>query len=153
MGLQLSFDITGVATFIGWAVMSVGLFIPSHKQWHKRSMFLSGRLIPIALVMWFVGAGYAASTIQPQGDMFTLEGVIARFSVPDRLLVIWVEILAYDLLLGRWIADDALARGWSPFAILPLLPLTFIRGPLGLLVYLILLGLGVVMSKLRRWAT
>ena len=149
MDLQLSFDITGVATFVGWAVMAIALFLSRHNRWHKGLMFFAGRLVPIALVVWFVGAGVAASAIEPQGDMFTLEGVIARFSVPDRLLVLWIEVLAYDLLLGRWIADDALARGWSPLAILPLLPLTFIRGPLGLLVYLLLLGMGLVFLKVR----
>lgn len=149
MDLQLSFDITGLATFIGWAVMAVALFLSRHNNWHKGLMFVAGRLIPIALVVWFVGAGVAASTVEPRGDMFTLDGIIARFSVPDRLLVLWIEVLAYDLLLGRWIADDALARGWSPLVILPFLPLTFIRGPLGLLVYLLLLGLSLFVSKLR----
>jgi Domain of unknown function (DUF4281) len=44
----------------------------------------------------------------------------------------WVHYLAFDLLIGAWIARDVMSRGLSRWLLLPLLPLTFMFGPMGL---------------------
>jgi hypothetical protein len=54
--------------------------------------------------------------------------------------------IAFDLLVGRAIVDDAHAQGVSRWAVLPCLPLTFMFGPVGLLLY-------VTLRSVKPWRT
>jgi hypothetical protein len=61
----------------------------------------------------------------------------------DHWLVLagWVHYLAFDLFIGSWQVRDA-RRNRVPFLlVLPCLLLTFLFGPIGLLLYLFLAGL------------
>jgi hypothetical protein len=68
----------------------------------------------------------------------------------DRWLVLagWVHYLAFDLFIGSWQVRDA-RRNHVPFLlVLPCLVLTFLFGPIGLLLYLILAGM---VSRGKAW--
>ena len=52
------------------------------------------------------------------------------------MLGAWTHFLAFDLLIGRWMVDDALGPGRSRLPLVLSLPVTFMFGPLGLLLYL-----------------
>ncbi len=49
----------------------------------------------------------------------------------------WVHYLAFDLFVGLWIARDADAKGFSRILQAPILAATFLAGPLGLFVWLL----------------
>ena len=49
----------------------------------------------------------------------------------------WVHYLAFDLWVGAWAVEDAGKRGVPHQAVLPVLALILMAGPLGLLVYLL----------------
>src|SRR3546814_18320544 len=53
------------------------------------------------------------------------------------MLVGWVHYLAFDLFAGMWIARDADQKGFSRIVQFPLLVLTLLAGPVGLLAWLI----------------
>jgi hypothetical protein len=72
------------------------------------------------------------------GSFSTLAGVAALFSNQWLLLAGWLHYLAFDLLVGRWEARDARARGIRPWAVAPSMALTFLFGPLGWLSYMVL---------------
>lgn len=57
---------------------------------------------------------------------------------PGGVTVGWLHYLAFDLFVGLWIARDADAKGFSRFVQAPILLLTFLAGPAGLLLWLIL---------------
>jgi Domain of unknown function (DUF4281) len=57
--------------------------------------------------------------------------------VPGKMLGGWVHFLAFDLLVGRWSVDDTLAGARSRAPLLMTLPTTFLFGPLGLLLHLL----------------
>ena len=78
-----------------------------------------------------VGARWMGST----GGFSSLASVAALFSDPWLLLGGWLHYLAFDLLVGRWQAQDASARGISPWLVTPCLVLTFMFGPAGWLAY------------------
>jgi hypothetical protein len=59
------------------------------------------------------------------------------------LLAGWIHYLAFDLFVGSWLVRDAHLRGIAHGWVLPLLFLTFLFGPAGLLSYL---GLRAVLA-------
>jgi hypothetical protein len=89
-------------------------------------------------VAW--GAAYdafLASSIAQSGKMIDFsnpDAVRGALGKPDFFLAGWTHYIAFDLFVGRWIWEDALARGRS--ARLSLL-LTWLAGPAGLSLYLV----------------
>ena len=54
------------------------------------------------------------------------------------MLVGWVHYLAFDLWVGAWETEEAERRGMPHAALVPCLALTFLAGPVGLLLFLVL---------------
>ncbi|GAA4644308.1 ABA4-like family protein [Pontixanthobacter gangjinensis] len=82
-----------------------------------------------------------ADPIGPEGastSFSTIEGVRALFASDGGVAVGWTHYLAFDLFVGLWIAKDADAKGFSRIIQAPILLATFMAGPVGLLVWLIL---------------
>ena len=69
----------------------------------------------------------------------------ALFGNRGILLAGWLHYLAFDLFVGAWEVREAGRVGLPHWLILPALALTFLFGPLGLLVFLVLRA-----ARLRR---
>lgn len=96
---------------------------------------LATSLWPVAILaaLYSGGIAYAvASGAVTSGSFSTLEGVMELFETPALALVGWIHYLCFDLFVGRWIMNDAPEGGYR---LLPVLVLTLMFGPLGLLVY------------------
>lgn len=99
---------------------------------------------------WIVPAGFAAIYVtiiamrfgRGPGDFDSLAGVAALFSDPWTLLAGWIHYLAFDLLTGVWETRDAASRGIPHWMVVPCLVLTFLFGPAGWLLYLVVRALG-----------
>lgn len=76
-------------------------------------------------------AGGAAET-----GFTSIEGVRAIFMSDGGVTIGWIHYLALDLFAGLWIAKDADQKGFSRFVQAPVLLLTFVAGPAGLLLWL-----------------
>ncbi|MBB5060414.1 NhaP-type Na+/H+ or K+/H+ antiporter [Granulicella aggregans] len=72
------------------------------------------------------------------GGFGSLSQVHGLFENRWLLLGGWVHYLAFDLFIGAWEARDATMRQISHFLVVPCLILTFLFGPIGLLLYLTL---------------
>ena len=70
-------------------------------------------------------------------DFTTIEGVRSIFASNGGVTIGWTHYLAFDLFVGLWIARDADAKGFSRWIQAPILFATFMAGPLGLLVWLV----------------
>ena len=70
----------------------------------------------------------------------SLEAIAPLLGTPEGATVAWVHFLAFDLFVGRWVYLDARARGITPWLTSPLLFLTLMLGPAGLLGYLLARG-------------
>jgi hypothetical protein len=68
------------------------------------------------------------------GGFGSLGAVRTLFASPPVLLAGWLHYLAFDLFVGLAIARDADARGTNRLIQVPILVLTFMFGPIGLLV-------------------
>jgi hypothetical protein len=67
----------------------------------------------------------------------TLASVQGLLGAPRGAFAGWTHFLIFDLWVGRWISEDAHARHYSRLWVTPVLLLTLLFGPMGLLVYLL----------------
>ncbi len=66
---------------------------------------------------------------------YSVRGLRAMFASDGAIVVGWTHYLAFDLFVGCWIAEDADRRGIGRIAQAPVLLLTFLAGPAGLLLH------------------
>ncbi len=124
------FSIVNPAALLGWLLLAAGLF--SSGRLRQRLLLAGGRVLPLLLCLAYAVALILYGDTAPGGGFGTLEQVATLFRSPGLLLAGWIHFLAFDLFIGRWIVDDALARGLPRPAVLPSLLLTFLLGPVGL---------------------
>ena len=126
------FDIANLIALLGWIALA---FAPLARD----RLVLAARVIGVALALTYAGllVGSIVGGGMSEGGGFTsLAGVTALFSRPEAVLVGWVHYLAFDLWVGAWAVEDAGKRGVPHWAMVPVLFLTLMAGPIGLLVYL-----------------
>jgi hypothetical protein len=130
MSNDLVFSAANGIAFIAWIILIIFPFRP-----------FTNRLL-IGVVVALLCITYAAliyQVLQP-GDFkkfMTLQGVISLFSVPGAALAGWIHYLAFDLMTGLFITNNAAKHGIGYAWVLPCLLLTFMLGPIGLLLYLL----------------
>jgi ABA4-like protein len=67
-----------------------------------------------------------------------LNKIMELYQNPSPLTASWLHFLALDLFVGSWMVRDGIARGMPVLLIFICLPFTFIFGPAGLLLYILL---------------
>ncbi len=137
MSLDALFNLANAVALVGWLILTLAPL--------RRGLALSsarGIAVGLAvayavlLVQAVMGGGFSA-------DLTTLSGLAEGFSRPEAVLVGWVHYLAFDLWVGAWAVEDAGQRSVPHWAMPPVLFLTLMAGPVGLLIYLaVRAGLG-----------
>ena len=136
MFTERAFSIAGSVSMLGWLLLVASLVAPL--PWRTRLRLAGGRVVPALLAAGYVAALMAWWSQAPTEAGFgSLAAVAALFSVPGLLLAGWIHYLAFDLLVGRWQVDDSGAHGLAGWWLLPCLLLTFLFGPAGWLLYLL----------------
>ncbi|MBL6081676.1 DUF4281 domain-containing protein [Belnapia sp. T18] len=123
------FQIANTVALAGWASLILGIL--TGQSWLR--VGVAGRVVPILLSV-FYAALVAVAWPDTVGGYDTLTAVARLFEDPRMLLAGWAHYLAFDLLVGGWIADEVDRRGLTRWLLLPALPLVFLFGPVGLLV-------------------
>jgi hypothetical protein len=127
------FALGSVAVVPLWALM---IFLP---RWHRTVRIVSKpwAYAPLTVV-------YAALVLPRFGDIAPVvvgnpgpETVGALLATPAGATIAWIHFLAFDVFVGRWAYLDSRNRGVHPVVMAPILVLTFLFGPLGLLSYLL----------------
>jgi hypothetical protein len=106
--------------------------------------FLPRRRWVAAVVGWVVPAFFALVYVAivvwrlpgSEGGFSSLTAVSTLFANPWVLLAGWTHYLAFDLLIGAWEVRDAAERRIPHWRVVPCLALTFLFGPAGWLLYL-----------------
>ncbi len=132
MNNDLIFSIANVSVLPGWALL---IFAP---RWRPGPTVVAPLIIAgllCALYAFLFASGLLGGA---EGGFGSLEDLAQLFSNPTMLLVGWVHFLAFDLFVGAWEVRDASRLGISHWLVIPCLLLTFMAGPVGLLLYLIL---------------
>jgi hypothetical protein len=125
------FSIANLLALGGWLII---IFLP---RWFTADRFIMGVIITL-LSFAYLALIIKTFNLKDFSGFSSLNGVMALFSDPWLLLAGWIHYLAFDLLTGLFISKNAAKQGIRHLYIIPSLLLTFILGPLGLLVYLIM---------------
>ena len=129
------FNIANFLALAGWLL----LVIFHQKSWLDQTLIYG--LIGL-LALFYIYSLFVLKNIKgeryPKGSFSNYQGVVNFFKNPRVVLAGWIHYLAFDLLAGIWIKNDALAHDITFWWIVPSLFLTLMFGPLGLLSYLIL---------------
>ncbi|HRH59393.1 MAG TPA: ABA4-like family protein [Chitinophagaceae bacterium] len=126
------FQICSTIALIGWL-----LLIIVSPFWYGVDKFIISIIITIfALVYaWLIATNFYFGDIQ---KFNSLEGVMSLFTNPATVTAGWIHYLAFDLMTGLWIKNNSLKHGIGHGLVIPCLLLTFMFGPIGLLLYLLL---------------
>jgi hypothetical protein len=126
------FKIVGMLAMPMWVLL---IFLP---KWKVTRFFIDYKIIPIALSGIY--AVYIIQAIQIGGmmDFGSLKSVMALFTEENAVLAGWVHYLAFDLLVGMWIVNQNKELKIHPILIAPCLFGTFMLGPVGFLLFMIM---------------
>ncbi len=128
--LDRLFSLGGALVLPCWLLL---LFTPGWR-WTQRLATFAAPLLLAAVYLALLLTAHA-----PPGAGFnSLAQVALLFSVRQALLAGWLHYLAFDLFTGAWEARDAMRLGISRWLVAPCLLLTFLFGPVGLALYLLL---------------
>jgi hypothetical protein len=121
------FSVSGKLAMAGWAL----LVLAPRWRWSQR---VASTIIPLTLAIVYLVLIVLHFAKSP-GGFGTLAQVAQLFQNPWLLLAGWIHYLAFDLFLGSWQAREAQRLGISHFLVVQCLVLTFLVGPIGLLVF------------------
>lgn len=131
---DLAFQLASSAAIVGWLLVVGGVVAPPGGA--RRLLLLAGgRVVPLLLSIAYLVLLITYWKSAPGGNFGSLDGVAKLFASPGKLAGGWIHFLAFDLFLGRWMVDDVFHSKQSRWRLLPCLPLTFLHGPLGLLLH------------------
>lgn len=120
------------------------LLIFSHKKWATQIVFSFSILLLSITYAYLIGQGLGGMDME---SFSTLANVKALFTSDMAVAAGWMHYLAFDLMVGLYIVSNARKNGVNRFIIIPALLLTFMFGPVGLLVYLLIRTIAV-----KKWA-
>src|SRR5215203_6582148 len=122
----------------GWLVLLI-----LSPFWSSFDRFLIWFVITLFAIVyiWLVFQVFVSgdlSRMNSVGEKFgSLNGLMELFTNKTAVSAGWVHYLGFDLLTGIWIKKNALKYNIQHLMLLPCLLLTFILGPAGLLLYLL----------------
>lgn len=136
------FQIASPLAMAGWLLLA---FAPLAPRWADT---LAGFILPALLSLLYTGV-ILGHWWQGQGGFDSLANVMALLSNPWMALAGWVHFLAFDLFIGGWITRRARTEGVSHLLVLPCLLLTFLFGPIGLILFLSIAATRRLLHPLR----
>ncbi|WP_114951860.1 ABA4-like family protein [Sphingosinicella terrae] len=131
---DLAFRIGGLLAMTGWAGLLVSLFFAPARPAAVAAARLGLPAILALAYILLIAAGWNAEG----GGFGSIAEVRALFADDSALAAGWLHYLAFDLFVGAWIAEEGRRHGIHPLLLVPCLALTFLFGPAGLLLFLLL---------------
>lgn len=131
MSPDFIFQLANTIAFVAWLI----LFIVS-PFWPSVDKLLIGIVITLFIIIysWLLAQNFPLSDMQ---KFSTLDGVMELFTNKIAVTTAWLHFLAFDLMVGIWIKKNAQKHGIHHWVLLPCLFFTFMIGPFGLLIYLV----------------
>lgn len=132
---QQLFGLVNVVALIGWALLLLGprRLLP----WARHAAVGLLCLIYVALFVALI-AGWVDPVrdgAAPAMTDYSVKGLRTLFASDGGIVVGWTHYLAFDLFVGCWIAEQANRHSVSRWVQAPILLLTFMAGPAGLLAW------------------
>ena len=131
----LAYKLINVLVVPAWALLILA------PRWSWTDKIVHAVFYPLmfgVIYVTYLSLGVFFGHSNPEAGFSTIEAVGALFSHPVGLLTGWAHYLVFDLFVGAWIARDAKRRDLRHAFVIPCLFFTFMFGPLGLLLYVII---------------
>ena len=135
------FVLTNIVALACWAMLA---FLPRRPIVMAAVLFFGVGMLCLVYAGMFVALfGGLADPMRiagaPPADIinYTLPGLRALFMSDGGIVLGWTHYLAFDLFVGQWIARDADNKGVHRLVQLPILSITLMAGPIGLLLWLV----------------
>ncbi len=130
MSLELIFNLCNSIALIGWVLN----LISNKPQIEKLIVGIIVALLAIVYTYFIIGF-FKLAYLQ---NFSSLHGFRSLLTDDHLLLAGWAHYLAFDLMTGLFIRSNAKKHGISFWLVLPCLLFTFMLGPTGLLMYLLI---------------
>ncbi|WP_276391878.1 ABA4-like family protein [Eudoraea chungangensis] len=126
------FSLTNMIAMLMWVLM-IGL-----PKWKITRFLMTYKIVPIFLSFFYVY--FMVSHLLAGGglDFGNLGSVMALFTFENALMAGWIHYLAFDLLIGIWMIKENEQLGIHPFLMAPCLFGTFMLGPVGFLLFMLI---------------
>jgi len=100
--------------------------------------FVATPLAPLGFAVAYLALVVVMFATPGEGSMGSLADLRVGFQRDSVLLLAWVHYLSFDMMVGMWEVRDSTRLGLSPWRVAPCLVFTFLLGPVGLLLYMLL---------------
>ena len=127
MSAEELFPLCNFFVLPGWLLLAIA------PRW-KGTQIISSMVIPLTLAVVYLVLLISQFSVL-EGGFSSLSGVARLFENPYALLAGWIHYLAFDLFIGSWEVRDARRLEIHHGLVLPCLVVTFLFGPIGLLLY------------------
>ncbi len=128
------FQIASTVPLLGWLAL---LLAPLNRPLAIAAARVVATVLAVSYLVMLVWRIASAPGALDPASFSTLDGLAHAFSNPGVMLVGWVHYLAFDLWTGAWEAEEGHRRGVPHALLVPCLALTFLVGPVGLVVFLL----------------
>ena len=131
MDAEQLFQLCNIIALVGWIILII------FPQWNRSDIFLTGVIITLLAIIycWLIFQDFQVGDISKFG---TIAGIQELFNNENVAAAGWVHYLAFDLMTGIFIRQNARLHNINYWITVPCLVLTFLLGPLGLLLYFLL---------------
>ena len=131
--MSLAFILVFAVAAPFWALM---VFAP---KWSvTQRVAASPWIVAPSLAFWFIFAVPDFATVLPEYLNPRIEGWQNLLADPAMLTMVWSQIIAWDLFVGRSMFLDSRTRNVHPLVMGPLLVLAIVLSPIALPLYLLL---------------
>ncbi len=120
-----------------YTVIPFWLLLIAAPRWTWTQRLVHGPVVLLLLTPIYAYMLFGYAPAPREMSFMTLYGVMVGFSAPHIAVAAWIHILAFDLFVGAWEARDAQRRGVPHWLVVPCLLATFMIGPVGLLLYVV----------------
>lgn len=128
MSAETVFNVSSFIAFVGWVLL---LAIPF---WDRSDQIVVGVIVTMLTLTyaWLIVTEFKFANFY---DFGSLQGVGELFENQRILVAGWVHYLAFDLMAGLFIKQNAIKHRINFWMVIPCLVFTFLLGPIGLLIY------------------
>jgi hypothetical protein len=127
------FSAANIGAMAGWLLLALAPL-------RRGPILLAARGVGVLLAVTYAALMIGRISSGAPMDFSNLASLAGAFSQPPVMLVGWVHYLAFDLWVGAWEVEVAQKFGIPHWVVLPCLALTFLLGPMGLLLFLAVAG-------------
>lgn len=126
------FQLSNTIALLGWLVLVI-----ASPFWVSFDKLLIGIVVTLFTFtyFWLLAQNFKFSEME---KFSTLDGVMELFTSKIAVTTAWLHFLAFDLMAGIWIKKNAVQHGIKHLILLPCFFFTFMIGPVGVLLYLLI---------------